>query len=351
MLPPDMTGTDVAYWADDVVVLGTNETTAWMGGFTFINNNDQIAGAYFTWADGASTNYWFDGDPNYFDVYTNELYSAVLWDNDGSRSYLWSPVETDLSRSCAINDAGWVVIANCEDEAVYTEDNWWTTLESYVIVPVDHDADGTADTWFVDGDGDGINDLPYLIDTLGYHPLAINVHGEIVFYEGVLLTPDFDDPDGDGNPWYADTNGDGINDLLIALRPLEEGGTSRAQDINDLGQVVGYSSSDEWSAVIWSNAAALPNDLGKPTRHSEKVYATGINNAGQIIGYYGEKLKGGGLVPKHTYSTRAFLFQEGEIYSFSDLTTDGSTTTRPQDINNNGWIVSGGTVFIPVEQP
>ena len=335
------------YRSDLTIVLGTNEAYS---GYTslHVNNLQQVAGVDFTWSDIAFTNDWFPEEP-----FTNWCHRAVFWNNDGIMTELWNPDENDLSQSCAVNDAGLAVIVDCMDygDEDFSGDNWWKILSSHVVVPEDRDGDGAADTWYADEDGNGINDLTYLIDTLGYHPRAINAFGEIVFSEGIVLTPDYDDPDGDGNPWFADNNGDDINDLLRALRPLEDTGTTSAGDINDLGQIAGSSATDwdDRQAVIWMNAYDLPAALGKPTQHANRVWANGINNAGQIIGSYYNKQDN--LNYKHTAGSKPFLFHEGAIYPFRDLTTDG-TGWNLQDINDNGWIIDGnGSVYIPVEQP
>lgn len=347
LLPPDMSipGT-VSYRAEDAIILGINEATAAGYGGLFVNNYNEAAGVYVSWSDVPITNEWWG-------VYTNWCHRAVFWDHDGTMSYLWSPHEEDLSQSCAINDAGLAVIVDCMDygDEDFSGDNWWDILSSYVVVPEDSNNDGEVDTWFADDNGDGINDLAYLIDPLGYQPRAINEYGEIVFSEGVVLMPDYDYPDDDGNHWYADADGDGTNDLFLTLTPLEDTGTVSAGDINDLGQIAGSSATDwdDRQAVIWTDVTVLPADLGKPDRQANRVWATDINNSGQVIGSYYNKQDN--LNYKHTAGSKPFLFHEGAIYPFRDLTTDGSGWNL-QDINDNGWIINGdGTVYIPVEQP
>lgn len=67
---------------------------------------------------------------------------------------------------------------------------------------------------------------------------------------------------------------------------------SRAQDVNDLGEVVGYvarfdtAPSFGGAAVLWRNGAILDlNDLIDPASGWRLLSAEGINNAGQIVGF------------------------------------------------------------------
>ncbi|VGO19775.1 hypothetical protein [Pontiella sulfatireligans] len=349
LLPPYVNAEGVvSYRADDVVVVGTNEAYAGYGGL-LINNLNQIAGAHITWSDVVFTNDWFPEEP-----WTNWCHRAVFWNSDGAMSELWNPDANDLSQSCAINDSGLAVIADCEDYdniEDWSGDNWWNILSSYVVAPDDRNGDGVADTWYADDDGNGINDLAYLIDTLGYQPRAINEYGTVVFSEGVALTPDYDDPDGDGNPWFADGNGDGINDLLKALKPLKDGGTARAGDINDFGEIAGsdWTDWDDRCAVLWANATAPPVDLGKPVDQTEYVSAASINNVGQIVGLFGAKNDYYRNGKWKIALQRSFLFDEGVIYDFRDFVPDHGAGNALNDINDNGWILSAGYVYVPVE--
>ena len=228
---------------------------------------------------------------------------------------------------------------------------------SCVIVPRDNDGDGVLDTWFEDLNGDGTNDLlKIIVPTSGreyFAPQAINNAGQVilkcVYGPQRLVTPDFLDTDGDGNPWYADANGDGVNDLMVALIGLGGAG-AYVTDINSAGQVVGASNG---RAVRWDFAAdgtQTITDLGLLSSKVQSMSAAAINDAGQIVG---------GVSYRNSGSS--FLFQNGKLYDLAALLVNGAgwTGLSASDINNQGIIVGTGYVdrlrhgfvAIPVAQP
>jgi len=105
------------------------------------------------------------------------------------------------------------------------------------------------------------------------------------------------------------------------------GKCARAEDINEQGQIVGYSSSDGWyaaRAILWENGAFT--ELDTPANH--RAHASAINDYGQIVG----RCDGVG------YSI-PFLWEDGTIYDLGDI---GGVAATPVDINNYGQVAGYG---------
>ncbi len=102
------------------------------------------------------------------------------------------------------------------------------------------------------------------------------------------------------------------------------GSESRAYDINDAGQVVGYSvdSSQARRAFLWQDGTMT--DLG--TLGGNSSSAEGINNKGQVVG---SSSTTAGF-------SHAFLWQNGMML---DLGTLGGNTSSASAINNKGQVV------------
>lgn len=109
---------------------------------------------------------------------------------------------------------------------------------------------------------------------------------------------------------------------------------SDAFDINDVGQVVGFSQtplSERVHAVLWENGTMI--ELGIPVDSSSESEAQGINNSGQIVGF-------------SSLFQRPFLLDEGILIDLGTLPTGGQTF--PYGINNLGQVVgnSGNSAFL-----
>ncbi|MGD9711508.1 MAG: DUF3466 family protein [Thermomicrobiales bacterium] len=180
---------------------------------------------------------------------------------------------------------------------------------------------------------------------------------------------------------------------MIDLGTLEGGERSRAEDINNAGQIVGWSENQEVAvrAFIWDDGQMT--DLGalEPNLVSE---ATGINDTGQVVGSssvpgrssrhatlwqdgkifdLGTLNPNNGNDPKDPYGMRdwsdaaainaagqivgtastgegespfgdshPFLWQTGQM---TDLSQFGGHYALPHDINDTGLVVGGGPVF------
>jgi len=257
--PPRIIGGEVQYVAQDIKRFQNEEGTAEYGSCFAMNESGFAVGAFI--------------NPPW-----SPPWRACLWLPDGKPVSLRINVEGLDSIACDINNAGYVLLA----ENV-------PAPRAGVVVPLDLDYDGQPDTWFTDVDADGINDLFFPIDA-GYNnfnPLVINEANQVLVYEypdgpSYLITPDFSDGDGDGNPWFADLNTDGINDLQTLLTAPEPGASARAVGMNNLGQVVGESNG---RVVRWEfvDDAQIITDLGTLPQTYE-MNVGGISDSGRVAG-------------------------------------------------------------------
>ncbi|MEH2283213.1 MAG: DUF3466 family protein [Nostoc sp.] len=137
------------------------------------------------------------------------------------------------------------------------------------------------------------------------------------------------------------------NGIITNLGTLPDDKYSQANDVNDLGQVVGSSGLtgvNDSRAFLYSSSTGLQN-LGKLRPTDLFSTGLGINNLGQVVGYSGSNnnffaADGNGL--------RAFLYSDNTLYDLNDLIAPGSeagfTLTAASAINNNGQIVGRGAI-------
>ncbi|MBD2534137.1 hypothetical protein H6G97_33230 [Nostoc flagelliforme FACHB-838] len=126
------------------------------------------------------------------------------------------------------------------------------------------------------------------------------------------------------------------NGIITNIGTLPGDNYSSALDINDSGQVIGISGLSEGeniSTFLYSSSTGL-QDIGRlsPT---DVFIGQGINNLGQVVGF-------------STTDGGALLYSDNTLYSLNDLIAPGSdaglTLTLASAINNNGQIVGYGAV-------
>jgi probable HAF family extracellular repeat protein len=298
------------------------------------------------------------------------IIAGTSWIPDGTDSMLGSTLwmgDTTISVPDPLWSTGWYCLGFNNLGMVLGGSEKDLAFDTCVVVPEDSDLDGLPDTWFKDTNGDGRNDLSELIAPVYYarpeyypyipsyfDPMAMNDAGQVVLYgQGAipgtrpkLVTPDYTDADGDGNPWYADVNGDGLNDLMVSLIL-----SSQAYDINSLGQVVGVASDGRAARWDFVNGNQTITYLGALIGSVKRQQATAINDAGVVVGFSSLK----------TGSTEGFLYYKGTIYNLPDclVNATGWSGLKPNDLNEQGLITGGGYfngvyqafVLIPVTQP
>jgi hypothetical protein len=329
---------DISYWYDRD-----------LGGL-YINNRGEVAGVYSYPNGPPIPSWWFDGV-----MVTNSVFSAVLYDTDGIRHNLWSTDPDDMSRSCAVNNVGEVVIVDCRDrtpsDAEYEDfsDRYWSdVVATYIVSPLDTDGDGVGDCWFVDN-GSGTNALALPLG-IASAPTAINSDGVITLSGGGgVIVPDFDDVDGDGNYWFADTNLDGVNDRIFGLRTA--GGTAVARDITDSGLIAGACSPDNAGAyaTIWPTLDSDPVVVPPPKEKLDSYSVSHVNANATALGSYNIWVTRKGMRPNRVLATGFFIYYDGVSYPTGDVpTSDGSYITQISDLNESGTILCWyGNLYIP----
>lgn len=127
-----------------------------------------------------------------------------------------------------------------------------------------------------------------------------------------------------------------INPLTDALPYLPNGTIAEAFGVNDRGQVVGYSNTRVGTStvtrpVLWSGTVVT--DLGTLGGNTGRAY--GINNLGHVVGY--------SYLSDNT-SMRAFLWVNGVLRDLNDLLPAGSgwVLNEARAINNFGQITGYG---------
>ena len=250
----------------DLGTLPTGSTSRAFG----LNDNGQVVGFAF---DGSAAG----GAHNH----------AFLWENGVMTDLFPEPAHSVTN---AINDAGQVVGQYNLNRPFLWQDGAFIELGSFgggnswgyaldintagQVVgssPVNNGSDGLAQHAFIWEDGvmTDLGALPGLPDSRAH---AINELGQVVGFSS------FFDPDTTDELFESFLWEDGVMiDLGVP------GSLNRAHDINDSGQIVGWSSSGAYiyeDGVVTNLNSLIPAGSGVSIS-----VATGINNAGQIVGY------------------------------------------------------------------
>ncbi|MBW4615973.1 MAG: PEP-CTERM sorting domain-containing protein [Desmonostoc vinosum HA7617-LM4] len=124
------------------------------------------------------------------------------------------------------------------------------------------------------------------------------------------------------------------SDQVIELPALNESLESAGSDINNKGQVVGFSDD---KAVLWSDGEVLGLGILGENQNTYSI-ATAINDLGQVVGY--SSISENSLL---TGGRHAFLW-DGQLKDLNNLIVNNSgwELEDAADINNKGQIVGMG---------
>jgi probable HAF family extracellular repeat protein len=170
-------------------------------------------------------------------------------------------------------------------------------------------------------------DLSADLGTPASRATDINDAGQVVGWMGMSYIQD-----GEGFIWH-----DGE---VTALGHLPDGSFTEGLCINELGQVAGYALIGEFPnytsgrAILWDEGELI--DLGNLPGY-ERTAATGINDAGQIVGR-------AWFFAGNPNIESAFIWQKGVMYDLNDLMVPGTgfETVWATAINNQGQITGTG---------
>ena len=130
---------------------------------------------------------------------------------------------------------------------------------------------------------------------------------------------------------WSDANGNKVSDPGEMVQLPDNGISSAATAINELGQIVGFVSTPTITRqpVVWNDTSSFTT-LPIPSGETSAEISS-INNLGEIVGFAG---------------SHALLWQDGTVYDLNTLIGDHPEwlLRRAASINDDGWIVGVGTV-------
>jgi len=194
------------------------------------------------------------------------------------------------------------------------------------------DSDGVWHSFLWMDGGAGYQDLGTLAGARTL-PMAINDR-----IGGDVQVAGYGDIDGSARAWRYDT----ATGQMLNLGVLKGNGQSRGLDLNNLGQVTGWSTAGRQQdhAFIYSDGAGM-QDLGTLSADDSEAY--GINDSGAVVGL--AQIKSGEFVAMG-YSAGTGMFElEPQIVDLdTSLLFNGRVV--PWRINNSGQICGpGGNEF------
>jgi probable HAF family extracellular repeat protein len=135
------------------------------------------------------------------------------------------------------------------------------------------------------------------------------------------------------------------NGTITNLGTLPGHNYSSAEDINDLGQVVGVSAPsgvNDGTAFLYSSNTGMIS-LGRLFPTDAYSVAIGINNLGQVVGWSGTNPN---FYSESGVGIRAFLYSDGVMQDLNNLIAPGSNfiLTQAQGINDRGQIAGAGVI-------